>query len=236
MKVIGVIPARGGSQRLPGKNLLRILGKPLIVYTIEAALEAATLDAVFVSTDDEAIAAVAMAAGAEVMPRPPELATAAAALDDALRHVLAHVSSKTGQQVDVVVSMQANNPVRRKGEVDEVVARLRETPWATAVATAYKLSQRPEWAKRVVDSATLEIRPYMDAGTRYRMQDLEDLYLLDGATIAVRAAILQASAGDRRVHAYLGDRARILIHHPKYAVEIDNALDVERAEFYLSRR
>jgi CMP-N-acetylneuraminic acid synthetase len=236
MKTIGVIPARGGSQRLPGKNLLRILGKPVIVYTIEAALEAATLDGVFVSTDDDAIAAVARAAGAEVVARPPELATAEAALDDALRHVLAHVNAQAGQPVDVVVSMQANNPVRRKGEVDEVVGRLRETPWATAVATAYKVSQRPEWAKRVVDSATLEVRPYMDAGTRYRMQDLEDLYLLDGATIAVQAKVLRRSAGDRRVHAYLGDRVRVLVHEPKYAVEIDNALDVERAEFYLSRR
>lgn len=234
MRVVGVIPARGGSQRLPRKNLLRLLGKPLMLYTLEKALEAATLDRVVVSTDDDEIASIARTCGADVITRPSELATADAPIDDALRHVVRRLRTEQRFVADIVVSMQANNPVRRKGEIDEVVQRLMETSWATAVATAYRVSQRPEWSKQVIDNLTMEIRPFMDAGAKYRMQDLSDLYLLDGSVIAIRAEVLEKTAGDRRVHAYLGDRVTILVHDAKYAVELDTAQDVERAEFYLS--
>jgi len=233
--IIGVIPARGGSQRLPGKNIRPILGKPLVAYTIEAALEASTLARVIVSTDDDEIARISRDFGAEVVMRPKELASATAPIDDALRHVVDFLRENEGLSIEAVVSMQANNPVRKGGEIDDVVRRLIATPWATAVATAYKLSERPEWAKIVIDEQTMEIRPFMDAGTMYRMQDLRRLYLLDGATIAVPTEVLQKAAGDGRVHVYLGERIVIEVHDPMYAVEIDELEDVQLAEFYLAR-
>lgn len=231
---IGVIPARGGSQRLPSKNLLPVQGKPLIAYTIEVALQASSLDRVFVSTDHPRIAETAKMFGAEVIIRPEDISTAESPIDDSLRHVMDYLKTKDGYQTDVVVSMQANMPVRKEGEIDQVVQKLKSTPWATAVATAYKVSQRPEWAKIVVHEETMEIRPFMDAGTAYRMQDLPDLYLLDGSTIALRADVLQKTSGDRRVHAYLGNRVVIEVHDSMYAVEIDELADVKLAEFYLS--
>jgi len=236
MGVIGVIPARGGSQRLPGKNILRILGKPLIEYTIEIALQATMLDRVVVSTDHDGIADIAKAFGAEVVMRPKELATAEAPIDDALRHVVNFLKTNEGSSTEIVVSMQANDPVRRQGEIDEIVRRLMATPWATSIATAYKISQRPEWAKRIINEETMEIRPFLDPGTNFRMQDLPDLYLLDGSIIAVRTEVLERAAGDKRVHAYLGDRVAIFVHDSKYAVEIDELEDIELAEFYLSRQ
>ncbi len=75
IKVIGIIPARGGSERLKDKNILPLLGKPLIAYTIEAALNAEKLDRVFVSTDSDRIAETAVTYGAELVRRSPELAT-----------------------------------------------------------------------------------------------------------------------------------------------------------------
>jgi CMP-N,N'-diacetyllegionaminic acid synthase len=236
MAIIGIIPARGGSQRLPKKNLLPIHDKPLIAYTIEAALEASALDRVIVSTDSPDIAQIAKQFGAEVIMRPPELATDEAPIDDSLRHVVKELGQKEGVSTEIVVSMQANNPVRKKGEIDQSVARLIATPWATAVATAYKVDQRPEWSKLVVDEHTLEIKPFMDAGARYRMQDLPDLYLLDGSIIAVRAEVLEQTASDRRVHAYLGDRVTIKVHDSRFATEIDEAKDMELADYYLSLR
>lgn len=236
MSVIGVIPARGGSQRLPGKNLLPVLGKPLVAYTIEVALQASSLDRVLVSTDHPRIAEVAKSFGAEVVIRPKELATADAPIDDSLRHVVKNLKANGGSAPEIVVLMQANNPVRKKGEVDEVVSKLTAAPWATAVATAYKISERPEWAKRIVDRETMEIRPFSDPGTNFRMQDLPDLYLLDGSVMAVRVEVLEKTAGDKRVHAYMGDRVVIMVHDSKYAVEIDDIEDVELAQFYLSRQ
>lgn len=235
MSIIGIIPARGGSLRVPGKNVLLLHGKPLIAYTIETALQASTLEKVLVSTDDPEIADVANKFGAQVIDRPPELATADAAIDDSLRHVVRHLEQEEGFATDIVVAMHANNPVRKHGEIDRVVARLKATPWATAIATAYKVSQRPEWSKVVVDEKTMEIRPAMDPGANYRMQDLPNRYLLDGSSIALRTEVLKRTAGDRRVHAYLGERVVIVVHEAKYATEIDEAEDVGLAEYHLSQ-
>jgi N-acylneuraminate cytidylyltransferase len=234
-RVIGVIPARGGSLRLPGKNVRPLGGRPLIAWTIAAARAARSLDAVLVSTDDAGIADVAAAAGARVVARPADLARADSPIDDAMRHAAETVERDGGAPVDVVVCMQANVPVRKSGEIDDVVARLSASPSATAVATGYAVSQRPEWMKRIRDAATMEIEPHVDAGTSYRTQDLPELYLLDGAIVAVRAAVLRKTAGDRRVHAYMGDRVVLVAHHPKFAVEVDEEPDVDLAEFFLGR-
>lgn len=233
MVVIGVIPARGGSLRMPGKNIAPILSKPLIAYTIEKAKEARRLDRVIVSTDHEGIAAVARRLGAETIARPSELATADAPLDDSLRHAVTYLKESEGLRVDVVVSLQANNPVRKEGEIDEVVARLQQHTWATSVATAYKINQRPEWAKKIINNETMEIVPYMNAGENYRHQDLPPLYLLDGSIIAVRVSVLEQTTGDRRVHAYLGERVSVVVHDRKFATEIDEPDDMKIAEFYL---
>jgi CMP-N-acetylneuraminic acid synthetase len=152
-----------------------------------------------------------------------------------MRHAREEVEADGRGPIDVVVCMQANVPVRRDGEIDTVVRRLRATAWATAVATGYAIEQRPEWMKRIRDRSTMEIAPFMDAGTAYRTQDLPELYLLDGAIVAVRTEVLQKTAGDRRVHAYMGDRVVIVPHEPKYAVEIDSVPDLDLAEFFLTR-
>lgn len=231
--MIGVIPARGGSQRLPGKNLFLLRGTPLIAYTIEMALKASSLKRVFVSTDNPDIAETAKIFNAEVVMRPQELATDESPIDDALRHVVEYLRAEQGFHTDIVVSMQANVPIRKDGEIDRLVQGLQATAWATAIATACKVSQRPEWAKLLISEGTMEIRSLMEAGTSYRTQDLPDLYFLDGSIIAVRAEVLQNTAGDRRVHAYLGDRVIIEVHDPMYALEIDELQDVRLAEFYL---
>lgn len=235
MPIIGVIPARGGSLRVPGKNIYPLCGKPIIGYAIEAARCSRLLDRVVVSTDDDKIAAVAKAYGAEVVKRPPELATADAAIDDSLRHVIAFLKQSEKYETDIVVLMQANNPVRKEGEIDLVVNKLITTPEASAVATAYQVTQRPEWAKIVKDEELMSVMPYMDAGTKYRMQDLPALYLLDGSVIAVRGRVLEQTAGDRRVHAYMGPDILIHVHHRMYATEIDHYSDIELAEYYISK-
>lgn len=235
MSVVGIIPARGGSLRLPGKNIRPIAGKPLIVHSIEMALKATSLDAVIVTTDDDEIGETARAAGATVIVRPAELATPTAPIDDALRHAVTAHEAASGHAVAVVVSMQANTPVRREGEIDAVVERLRATPGATAVATAYRLSERLHWAKALADPSTMEVRPLVNV-TEYRVQDLPPLYLLDGAIIAVRADVLARTAGNRRAHAYLGERICVFEHDERYATEVDEHHDVAMAEGLLRER
>lgn len=233
--VVGVIPARGGSQRLPGKNIVPLEGKPLIAHVIEAARRARMLDRVIVSTDDPAISEVAARYGAEVIRRPDEIARHDSPIDDTYRHTIDYLERRERLAADVVVGMQANIAVRRDGEIDEVVRELLAVPWATAVATARLVSERPEWMKRLKDAATREIVPLVHADTNYRKQDLPELYLLDGAVIAMRSRVLRETAGDRRTHAYLGGRVLVHVHARPFGLEVEDPEDVDLVECLLSR-
>jgi CMP-N-acetylneuraminic acid synthetase len=227
--VIGIIPARGGSKRLKNKNILPLLGKPLIAYTIEAALRAEKLDRVFVSTDSEEIAKVGKRWNVEIIKRPAELATETSPIDESLRHIVTHLVETEGYQTDIVVLMQANLPIRAEGVIDKVVARLQKTRVET-VATAIEISQRPEWMKRLIND---KAAPYMQPTKTYRMQDLEKLYFVDGAVIAIRKDTLMRTRGDKTVHAYMGQDIHLELQDRIYATEIDYEDDFEIAELLL---
>lgn len=228
MTIIGIIPARGGSKGFPGKNIYKILGKPLIAYSIEAALAAETLDRVIVSTDDEAIAEAARAAGAEVIMRPPEISGDTAPIEAALAHVTKNVEAE-GVKVDVVVLMQANVPCRKPGMIDIVVRKLLESEY-TAVLSAFEVNQRPEWAKKIVDG---KIVPFMECKS-YRRQELPQLIMFDGAVEAIRRDVLmKAAAGESGVHTFYGDNMGALLQEKIYTLDLDSADDATMVEAVL---
>lgn len=113
---LAVIPARGGSKGLPGKNIRDLNGKPLIAWSIEAALAADKIDRVLVSTDSDEIAAVARRFGADVLPRPAELATDEATTISVLMHVAEEVP-----EADTFIVLQPTSPLRHKGRIDECI-------------------------------------------------------------------------------------------------------------------
>ena len=117
--ILGLIPARGGSKGVPRKNIKMIYGKPLMVWTIERALESKFLTHVIVSTDDEEIAEIAKAYGAEVLIRPEELATDNASTLDVMIHAISIYSP------DTLVLLQPTSPFREKGRIDECVERFK---------------------------------------------------------------------------------------------------------------
>jgi CMP-N-acetylneuraminic acid synthetase len=231
-KVIGIIPARAGSKRLKNKNILPLLGKPLIAYTIEAALRARKLDRVFVSTDGEEIARVAQKWGAEFIKRPAELATDTSPIDESLRHVVDHLLETEDYHTDIVVMMQADLPLRAEGVIDKVVARLLETRAETA-ATAFVVNQRPEWMKRLIKDRAV---PYMGPTKSYRMQDLEKLYLIDGAVAAIRTDTLMSNRGDQTTHAYMGQNISLELQDRIYSTGVDNEDDFRLVELLLLGR
>lgn len=111
-KVLAIIPARGGSKRIPKKNLKAISGKPMILYTIEAAKECKYIDKVIVSTDDEEIAAISMKAGAVVpFRRPEEFSGDGARLIDVLLHAVEFYEHK-GERYDIIVLLLPSSPLR----------------------------------------------------------------------------------------------------------------------------
>lgn len=234
MNVLCVIPARGGSKRVHNKNIRMLRNKPLIAYTIEKALESRLCNIVVVSTDDAEIADVARKYGADVIIRPADLALDDSPIDDALRHAVRFFERERNFSTDIAVLLQANVPIRKNGEIDEVVDKLIKTGDAAAVVTVYPIDQRPEWMK-IVDVETGMIKQYMSPTNLYRKQELPDLYLLDGAIIAVRTKTLMETEGIKRAHGYLGEKVYPVIHNSKYSVEIDEERDLEIAEYYLQK-
>ena len=143
MKAIAVIPARGGSKRLPRKNIHPLLGKPLLAWTVEAALQSRFLGpgSVYVSTEDAEIAEVARAAGAGVIERPADLAADAVWTQPVIRHAVEVVESR-GEKPELVAWLNACVPERTAADIDRGFERLladglREVISVDAAGNAY---------------------------------------------------------------------------------------------------
>lgn len=116
-KVLAIIPARGGSKGIPGKNILPLGGKPLLAHSIDQAKRTPAITRVVVSTDDDQIARVARAYGAETIARPPEISGDAASSESALLHALDFLRASEGYEPDLVVFLQATSPLRGPGDI-----------------------------------------------------------------------------------------------------------------------
>jgi CMP-N,N'-diacetyllegionaminic acid synthase len=139
-RVLCIIPARGGSKGVPGKNTRLLHGKPLIAYTVEAALASESIDRVIVSTDDAAIADAGRTAGAEVpFERPASLATDTAGTIDVVLHAMEWVREQEGAPYDIVVLLHATTPLRSVEDIDAAVDLLGEdADSVVSVTEAYR--------------------------------------------------------------------------------------------------
>ncbi len=226
MTVAGIILARGGSKRLPGKNVRPLHGKPLIAYTIEAARGAASLDRLIVSTDDPEIARVAAAHGAEVpFLRPAALATDHSPPTEALAHA-ADWLDRNGPPVDAVVLLQATSPLRRSAHIDGAVALFRSSgvDTVTSVSTA---PAHPYWCWKPSGG---EIEPFFSAAhIAMARAELPPALIENGAVYVFRRSLLKdGTLYGARVAGYVMDAAD--------AVDVDTLEDFEYAEFLLGRR
>lgn len=126
MKIAAIIPARSGSKGIPGKNIRRLAGRPLLAYSIEQARNTPGIDRVFVSTDGEEIAAVARQEGAEVIQRPAELSGDRASSESALRHALDYLRDEKRYEPDWVVFLQATSPLRQPDDIQRALMVMRD--------------------------------------------------------------------------------------------------------------
>ncbi|MBZ3682656.1 acylneuraminate cytidylyltransferase family protein [Providencia rettgeri] len=175
-KIIAIIPARGGSKRLPRKNILPLVGKPLINWTIEAALASKYIDKVIVSTDDIEIQEVAQKAGADVPElRPENLSTDTATTQDVVFYIL----DKFGDNEDIVVILQPTSPLRNHTHIDEALEFFEEKK-AFSVVSVTPCEHSPLWANTLPE--TLSLKNFLNAESEHkRSQDLSQYYRLNGA-------------------------------------------------------
>lgn len=120
-KIIAIIPARGGSKGIPKKNIKPLLGKPLIVYTIESALRSKYLDRIIVSTDDKEISQISKNAGAEVVERPEKLAEDKTPAYMAIKHAVDYLQKAEKYESDIVIMLQPTSPLRGKEDIDRAI-------------------------------------------------------------------------------------------------------------------
>ena len=181
MKILGLIPARGGSKGVPRKNIKLLLGKPLIAYTIEQALSSLLLNQVILSTDDHEIASIAKDYGLEVpFMRPEELATDEATTFDVVKHTLDYFQSE-GKIFDAVCILQVTSPYRPSGSIDESInAFIKSKPDSLISVRKIPDEYNPQWAFKMSHNNRLET--FSDEKEIIsRRQDLPIYYHRDGA-------------------------------------------------------
>lgn len=176
-KILGLIPARGGSKGLPKKNIKLLNGKPLIVWTIEQALNSKYLDKVVVSTDDTEIAEVSKKHGAEVpFLRPKELATDESPTIDTILHTVNWFEDK-GECFDYLALLEPTSPLRKKSDIDNAIITLIDniSKAQSLVSVGIVTLEHPFYIKKIDEEGYLRAFLNFEKLT-YRRQDLPIVY------------------------------------------------------------
>lgn len=217
--VLGIIPARAGSKGVPGKNFRKIADKPLIQWTIEAAINSSLIDHIIVSTDDPRIIEIAKNFDLEIISRPPQLATDEAVASDVIAHAIAGKSN-----FDVAVYLQPTSPCRTSKNIDNAINLLR-TGNCEAVISTSAVQERPEWMYE------LDRNGYLYSPSRHEevpRQKLKPLFLINGAIYCGYLDALRSKNCN-----FMNLSAKGMEMSPSESVDIDTELDFGVAENYL---
>lgn len=218
---LAIIPARGRSKRLPGKNLLDLGGKPLIVHTIDAALNSRYINKIIVSTDSDEIYFVADKYKVKTIKRPENLAS-----DNALTiDVVSHALNDLNDYYDYVVLLQPTSPLRNSNHIDQSIELLKEKG-ADAIVSVCQMDHSPLWSNTLPDDGCMSgfIR---DDVINIRSQDLEKYYRLNGAIyICKTSRIMEENSFflKDKIYAYIMDR--------ESSIDIDDEIDFKMAEIF----
>ncbi|MGZ7095272.1 MAG: acylneuraminate cytidylyltransferase family protein [Methanobacterium sp.] len=160
-KILCIIPARGGSKRLTGKNILDLCGKPLIAWTIEQARASKYLDKIIVSTDDEEIARISREYGAEVpFLRPAQFAEDDSPTIDAIKHAIEFLKNQ-GELYDILVLLEPTSPLRKKDDIDKAInIFLKENYRSDSLVSLGKVHLEDPVIMKKVDSGL--VKPFID--------------------------------------------------------------------------
>lgn len=220
MKVVAIVPARGGSKGVSRKNVRLVAGRPLIAWTIAVARESGVFSRVVVSTDDPEIARVSVEWGAEVpFLRPAELATDTATSIDVVEHALREL----GPLPDAVMLLQPTSPLRAISDIKTAVSMLNDTTEAVVSITA--AAHPPDWFCTIADDGTLA---RFDSKERLvRRQDARPMYQLNGAIYLVKTEPLL------RERTFTPAKTRPYVMPQERSIDIDTEWDLHVAALVL---
>lgn len=218
---LAIIPARGGSKRLPRKNILDLCGKPLIAYSIEAGLKSKYISEVIVSSDDNEILTISKEYGAETINRPEYLANDTATTFDALEHTINSL-----EKYDYIVLLQPTSPLRNQKHIDEAIELLNKKD-ADAIVSVCEMEHSPLWSNTLPQNGSMKNFLRKEILNK-RSQDLEKYYRLNGAIYICKTDKLLENKGfflEENIFSYIMDR--------KNSIDIDEEIDFFIAREYI---
>lgn len=234
MEILAIIPVRGGSKGIPGKNIKLLAGRPLLAYTVDAALNSKYVSRTVVSTENEKIKNIAKSLNVEVLDRPAKLAQDETKTAPVLLHVLEQLEQKEGYIPDVVVLLQATCPLRDAKELDETIELFlnNQNKGIDSVFAAKQIgTTHSKWRK----SPSCVSEPYyeclFDYRNRPRRQDTDKHYPLfaeTGATYIIKTDVL------KKVKDFIGEKPELYLNGS--FGDIDNPEDFENAEKIILQR
>jgi len=228
-RVLALIPARGGSKRLPQKNILPLGEKPLITWTIEAALKSDIIDSVVVSTDCKEIAKVSIASGAKVpFERPEKLSNDNATSLDVVLHAIDKLK-EDGDDYDIVILLQPTSPLRCNKDIIKAF-ELFDKKNANGIVSVCEMEHSPLWSNKLPEDLSLSGFLSNDLHNK-RSQELQNYYRLNGA---IYITLIEELRNQNKF--LLNENCFAFIMDKNKSVDIDTLDDFHLAEYYLKRQ
>ena len=226
MRILAIVPARGGSKGIKDKNIKEIEGRPLIEYTIEAAKRCEYIDEIVVSTDSEKIAKVAKKAGAKVpFLRPDELASDTARTIDVVLFTIEQLKL-IGQEYDIVVLLQPTSPLRDEDDICGAIEKYVSCNMKSLVSVS-EVSESPILMRQIVDETHME--KLLNINSTIRRQDMAKYYMVNGSIYINKIEELNSDTSlNDNVIPYVMDRS--------HSVDIDDYVDIEVMKYYVNNR
>jgi CMP-N,N'-diacetyllegionaminic acid synthase len=224
--VVAIVPARGGSKGIPGKNIRNLAGKPLIEWTIDAALKSCFIERVIVTTDCREIASIALAAGAEVpFIRPSELGFDETAAVLPILHAVEWLEENEKYTPPFVIDLQPTSPLRNTGDIDGALDLLFKSQFDAVVGMA-PVRQNPYWMQTLRKDGSMEYLLGKDLES-LRRQDLPTVYLINGAIYAIKREVFlkERTLFPAKTTGYVMPQERSL--------DIDSKLDMDMAQILI---
>lgn len=222
-KILAIIPARGGSKRIPGKNIRFLAGEPLICHTIKAALKSKNIGRVIVSTEDDKIAEISRKNGAEVLVRPAEMADDNSKTIDVLFHLLGEVQ-KENYEPDIIILLQPTSPLRNETDIDQALDFFSRKKCESLVGVCelphpfcWALELKKEFLFPVFGLESLKIRS----------QDAPKKYICNGAIYIASPSALRKNEG------FFSEKTLAYVMPREKSLDIDKESDFKLAELIL---
>lgn len=227
MKVLGIIPARGGSKGIKDKNIKIIAGKPLIAYAIESAFQSKLIDKVVVSTDSESIKDIAENFGVDVIIRPDNLSEDSTPIFPVLLHTIEILEIKN-EKFDLVVLLQPTSPIREGKNIDEVIKKFDVNPGLENVISVVSMQDIHPARMYIVDS-DCQLNPLEQDWELARRQDIPAVYFRNGCIYAIRVNSM------KKHRSVILKNKEAYIMPTKWLLNIDEERDLLLAEIMIEK-